>query len=136
MTQLKELKKRAQNISVLYVEDEPELRESVAMYLRKIFDDVRIASHGKEGLAAYQKQAADIVISDISMPIMNGIEMLQAIKHICPEQRCIITSAYTESQFFVDAIKLGVSAYIIKPIDYEQMNDVLYRTVHAILQEK
>lgn len=136
MSQLSQLKQNARGISILYVEDEPKLQESIAVYLRKIFDDVRVASNGKEGLAAYQKQAADIVISDISMPIMNGIEMLQAIKHICAEQRCIITSAYTESQFFVDAIKLGVSAYIIKPIDYEQMNDVLYRTVHAILQEK
>ena len=136
MTQLSELKKRAQGMSVLYVEDEPELRESVAMYLRKIFDDVRIASHGKEGITCYKEKAADIVISDISMPHMNGIEMLHAIKTLCPEQRCIITSAYTESQFFIDAIKLGVSAYIIKPIDYAQMNEVLYTTVRAIEQEK
>jgi len=136
MTHLSELKKLAQGISVLYVEDEPALRESVAVYLRKIFDDVRVGANGKEGLSSYQENAVDIVISDISMPIMNGIEMLQAIKALCPEQRCIITSAYTESQYFIDAIKLGVSAYIIKPIDYAQMNDVLFTTVRSIEQEK
>ncbi len=133
---LNDLKKCAQGISLLYVEDEPQLRESVALYLRKIFEEVRVASNGQEGLAYYQEKRADIVISDIAMPLMNGIEMLKAIKALHPEQRCIITSAYTESHFFMDAIKLNVSAYIIKPIDYAQMNEVLYTTVHAIFQEK
>lgn len=136
MIQLSELKKRAQGISILYVEDEPELRESVGMYLCKIFDDVRVASHGKEGLALFQERPCDIVISDISMPYMNGIEMLQAIKELCPGQHFIITSAYTESQFFINAIKLNVSAYIIKPIEYTQMNEVLYEAVRSISQEK
>lgn len=70
------------------------------------------------------------------MPNMNGIEMLKSIKELCPSQNIIITSAYTESEFFIDSIKLGVGSYIIKPIDYDQLIDVLYTMVSKINQER
>lgn len=136
MNKLRELKARANGICVLYVEDDPDLQESMRLYLGKIFDDVRVAKNGQEGLELYKQRPADIVISDILMPLMNGVEMLGRIKALAPNQNTIITSAHTESSFFIDAIKLGVNSYIIKPIDYEQMIDVLYTTVRSISQEK
>lgn len=136
MSKLIELKNLAKNISILYVEDEQSLRDNVALFLKKIFDDVTIAKDGKEGLAQYKIKKCDIIISDILMPNMNGIEMLTSIKEICPLQNIIITSAYTQSEFFVDSIKLGVGSYIIKPIDYDQMIDILYAMCAKINQEK
>ncbi len=136
MNALRELKEQAKGVSILYVEDEPDLRESVCAYLRKLFDDVRVASNGKEGLSLYRERPADIVISDILMPVMNGIEMLQNIKATHPTQNMIITSAYTESQFFIEAIKLSVGSYIIKPIDYTHMLDVLHNAVRTVAQGK
>lgn len=136
MNKLRELKERANGISILYVEDDPDLQESMRLYLGKIFDDVRVAKNGQEGLDAYIHKPADIVISDILMPLMNGVEMLKHIKALTPNQNTIITSAHTESRFFIDAIRLGVNSYIIKPIDYEQMIDTLYTTVRTISQEK
>ena len=136
MSKLLELKNLAKNLSVLYVEDEADLRQSVASYLKKIFDDVRVCVDGSDGLEAYKKQKPDIIISDILMPNMNGIEMLKLIKDIHPSQNIIITSAYTESEFFIDSIKLGVGSYIIKPINYDQMVEVLYTMVLKISQEK
>lgn len=131
-----ELKNLAQGISLIYVEDNLELRENTAMYLKKLFDDVRVGSNGKEGLALYQDKPCDIIITDILMPLMNGVEMLTLIKEMNPNQSMIITSAYTESEFFLEAIKLGVTSYIIKPIDYTQMIDVLLSAVRAIAQER
>jgi len=136
MKQSIELKNLAQNISVIYVEDNVELRENMAMYLQKLFNDVRVGCNGKEGLALYEERPCDIIISDILMPVMNGVEMLKVIKQSNPSQRMIITSAYTESEFFLEAIKLGVTSYIIKPIDYTQMIDVLLSTVRSIAQER
>lgn len=136
MSKLLDLKNLAKNLSVLYVEDETDLRQSVASYLKKIFDDVRVCVDGSDGLEAYKKQKPDIIISDILMPNMNGIEMLKLIKDIHPSQNIIITSAYTESEFFIDSIKLGVGSYIIKPINYDQMVEVLYTMVLKISQEK
>ena len=136
MSKLLELKNLAKNISVLYVEDEADLRQSVASYLSKIFDSVIVCVDGKDGLEQYKKQKMDIIISDILMPNMNGIEMLKCIKEIHPTQNIIITSAYTQSEFFVDSIKIGVGSYIIKPIDYDQMVEVLYAMVSKINQER
>ena len=136
MSKLHELRALARNLSILYVEDEIELATNVRLYLSKIFKEVRFASNGKEGLELYKEYPSDIVLSDILMPHMNGIEMLKEIKALNPTQHFIISSAYTESQFFVDAIKLGVSSYIIKPIVYEQMIDVLYSTVLLIVESQ
>ncbi|MDD4506366.1 MAG: response regulator [Sulfurospirillaceae bacterium] len=135
MGKLLELKNLAKNLSVLYVEDETDLRQSVANYLKKLFDTVTVCVDGLDGLEQYKKQKPDIIISDILMPNMNGIEMLTMIKQLHPSQNIIITSAYTESEFFVDSIKLGVGSYIIKPINYDQMVEVLYTMVSKISQE-
>lgn len=137
MTDLKMLKKMSSSVRVLYVEDNKKIRESVEHYLRRIFDDVDTASDGEEGLQKYQNAPYDIVISDILMPHMNGLEMTEKIKNINPEQEVIIISAYSETTYFAEAIKLGVDAYIVKPIDFEQMNATLYKCVSklTLLQE-
>jgi len=78
------LKSVTKGITLLYVEDEDELRYAVERYLKKIFDHVSIASNGQEGLELYQKEQYDIIITDIQMPYMNGLEMAKKIKKINP----------------------------------------------------
>lgn len=134
--QLKLLRSMGAEVSILYVEDEAVLREEMALYLGKIFKDIRIYPDGEQGLQGYNERPADIIITDILTPKLNGIEMLQAIKEISPFQEMIITSAYTESTYFIDAIKLGIDAYIIKPIDHAQIIEVLYKTVLKIHQAR
>lgn len=136
MNKLVELKKLSKDISILYVEDEKDLREAVATFLKKIFATVYVAINGEDGLEHYIKERPDIIITDILMPNMNGIEMLKAIKQLSPTQNSIITSAYSESEFFLESIKLGVSSYILKPIDYAQLVDVLHTIVSRINTEK
>ena len=136
MTNIKELKSLAAEIRVLFVEDEPELRASVLTYLQKIFAYVESASNGEEGLAAYQAGEFDLVLSDILMPKMNGLEMTQKIRDICPEQEVIIISAYSDPQYFIRAIEIGISAYIIKPVNYAQMNQTLYSSIQKITRFK
>ncbi len=128
MNDIKELRELAGDLTLLYVEDEVELRTAVVGYLRKIFDRVDIAEDGQSGLKKFQEHQYDIVITDILMPYMNGLEMAAEIKQIDPEQEIVIASAYSEPIYFLDAIRLGISGYIIKPIDYEQMNMTLYKS--------
>lgn len=123
------LKKSAKDITVLYVEDEDDLRNSVNRYLQKIFNHVIIASDGQEGLRLYQKHQYDIVITDIKMPLMNGLEMAKEIRMINSVQEIIIISAYSDTAYFLDAIRLDVSGYIIKPINYFQMTQVLHKSI-------
>jgi len=126
---IESLKKIAKDITLLYVEDEKELRESVVRYLQKIFINITTAINGQKGLELYKKQQYDIVITDIQMPFMNGLDMAREIKAINPSQEIIITSAYGEINYFLDAIHLNISSYIIKPIEYLQMNQVLYKSI-------
>jgi len=108
-------------ISILYVEDEVGIRESLSKTLNYLVDEVILASDGEEGLALYIKHRPDIVLSDIKMPNMSGIEMVKAIKEIDNRQNIIFTSAHSESSFFIDAINLQVDGYILKPIDLEKL---------------
>lgn len=132
MSSLKELKAISSNISILYVEDDALLRASVVNYLKKVFDIIDIAQDGKEGLEAFSKQDYNIVITDIQMPNMNGLEMIKAIREKNPNQEIILTTAFSEVQYFMEAIDMDVSAYIIKPFDFEKFNAALYKVVKNI----
>jgi diguanylate cyclase (GGDEF)-like protein len=104
-------------ITILYVEDEIDIRESLGRFLKRFTNKLYVAKDGKEGLELYKKYKPDIVISDIKMPRMNGIEMLKAINEINPEQPSIFTTAHSESSFFMEAIEMQLDGYILKPIN-------------------
>jgi putative nucleotidyltransferase with HDIG domain len=127
MNILKELKSIGADISVLYVEDDTLLRESVASYLTKIFHIVDVAKDGAEGLQAFLKRDYDLVVTDIQMPNMNGLEMINAIRKSNPNQEVILTTAFSEVAYFMEAISLNVSAYIIKPFDFDKLNTALFK---------
>lgn len=110
------------DLRVLFVEDEELAREKLAKLLNKLFKEVVLASNGLEGLEKYQKSKAtnekiDLIISDINMPILNGLEMLERIRVIDPFVPLIFTTARSETENLLKAIDLNVSNYIIKPID-------------------
>ena len=132
MTDIEELKNYCLYLHILYVEDDIELHESVLRYLEKIFKKVDNAYNGEEGLVKYQASEYDIVLTDIKMPKLDGIKMTDAIKKINPDQEIIILSAYTESDYFLEAIHLNISDYILKQIDYEQMNRVLLKVAKRV----
>ena len=85
----------------------------------------------------YKKHNPDIVISDIKMPNMNGIDMTKSIKDIDKTQPIIFTTAFSESNYFVEAIDLGVDGYILKPIDLDKLeNKILDITQNISLQKQ
>ncbi len=136
MSSVKELKALCSKLTVLYVEDDVNLRQIVLDYLRKLFLSVTDAEDGECGLAEFKKSPFDLVITDIQMPHMNGIEMIEAIKKESPEQEIIIITAFSESSYFMDAIRLDVSGYIIKPIDFDKINSALFRVADKIIAIK
>ena len=112
-------------LTLLYVEDEDGIRSQLSKFLRYFSTIVYTATNGKEGLELYKKHLPDIVISDIKMPIMNGIEMVKAIKEINQKQHIIFTTAHSESNYFMDAIDMQVDGYILKPIDLKKLEQKL-----------
>jgi len=137
MIDIKKLRSLAKDFTVLYVEDDDTLRDSLDTYLKKFFLSVTTATNGSEGLELCKDGCRyDLIITDIKMPILDGIEMATQIKEINPNQDILITSAYSEADILISTIKLGIDGYILKPIDYEQLNTILYKTVYKIKQFK
>ena len=121
-------------ISVLYVEDEPDIRKPVCTALEMYFDKILVAANGKEGVEIFSRENPDIVVSDIRMPIMDGLEMTRRIRTIAPETPVLFTTAFTETTYLLKAIELGVSAYIRKPIDCRELIEAITRAATPILQ--
>jgi putative nucleotidyltransferase with HDIG domain/diguanylate cyclase (GGDEF)-like protein len=134
MAYLKELKAISSAITILYVEDDDTLRKSVAEYLKLIFPVVDTAADGIEGFDAFKSNLYDIVITDIQMPRMNGIQMIKMIKETTPDQEIVIATAFSEVSYLMEAIALGVSGYLIKPINYDFINKTLYKIVEKIVK--
>ena len=136
MSLLKELKTLTFNMKVLYVEDDSSIRDTMLQYLKKIFMDVDCAFDGLEGLESYEKGKYDLVITDLSMPRMNGLDMLNKIKEIDDDQAVLITTAHSESDYMFNAIRAGIDGYIIKPFDFEQLNHELFKIVDKLKKFK
>lgn len=88
--------------------------------LNKYADHLLVANNGFEGIELFKKFKPDIVISDIGMPGMNGIEMTTKIKEINPDSHVIFTTAFNDKNILLNAIELGVRDFIIKPVKKDQ----------------
>lgn len=127
--------KNFENLSILYVEDEEGTRDHLLYYLENSFKKVWVATTGTEGLALFQKEPTiDLVISDIHMPKMDGLEMLRKIKQINPKVACLLTTAYNDQAYLIEAIELGVISYVVKPIDISTLFEKL-RFAHETIYE-
>ncbi|RLA72406.1 MAG: hypothetical protein DRG30_07400 [Epsilonproteobacteria bacterium] len=103
-------------LRVLFVDDEDGVRGSYEKLLNMWVSKVYTASNGKEGLEIYENHPLDLIITDIKMPIMSGLEMTAHIKRKNPDFPVVITTAHQEPELLLDAIEYHVDAYIIKPI--------------------
>jgi diguanylate cyclase (GGDEF)-like protein/PAS domain S-box-containing protein len=109
------------NVSILYVEDENNVREMLGHFISRFCKNLYVAQDGEEGLELYMKHEIDIVISDIKMPKMNGIDMVAEMKKINPKQLVIFTTAHIDSEYLFKAIELQVDGYISKPVDLDKL---------------
>lgn len=126
----------SKDLRVLYVEDDISLREEVSIFLSDIFDAVDLAENGQEGLDKLSTNTYHIVITDIRMPVMDGIEMIEKIKELYPDQPILVTSAHNEIEYLVKLINLGVDNFITKPLRSEQIFKVLHKIVEHVHHKK
>ncbi len=120
------------NISVLYVEDDLDTREELEMILQTYVKDLWVAGNGKEGLALYKQHRPDIVVTDIQMPLMNGLSMAADVKDLNPEQAIVVLSAYNDTEYLFRALEIGLQDYITKPISVERLLEKLIKIVGQI----
>jgi len=133
---MKELLKYTKDLNILYVEDDKDLVQEMKELFLNFFNSVKIAYNGEEALNLYKKEKFDILISDIKMPKMNGIELSQKIKNLNPDQEIIIVSAYNDSDKLMSLIKIGISDFILKPLEFEQFLKVILKVSKNVYYKK
>jgi PAS domain S-box-containing protein len=120
------------NLAVLYVEDDEEIREQLAQFLRRRVGKLYTADNGRSGLEAYHRYRPDIVVSDIRMPEMDGLEMAERIKRASSPAPIILTSAFSDTDYFLRAIDIGIDKYVLKPIRIDALEAALHRVADAL----
>lgn len=132
---LAQLIKMGKSLNVLYVEDNKQVRESTLGMLERFFGNVDVGEDGEDGLDQYFKAGEggyDIILTDINMPKLNGIEMIKRIREMDKSTTILVLSAHNESHFFTETIRLGVEGYLLKPVDLPQFLDMLTNAVEKI----
>lgn len=135
MEELLKLKTTASRYTVLVVDDDPDILASLTETLRYLFKEVLCATHAEEGLNLfsqyYQKngKAIDVIISDIALPQTSGLEMIQMIKKEHPKQSFIISSGHQDTDYFLQAIELGVDSFLLKPISSTKLAFALEKSL-------
>ncbi len=123
-------------VVILYVEDDPAIRLLTKMLLEKRVEKVVLAQDGQEGLAMFEKHQPDVVVADVAMPIMDGMEMSRRIRMQNSRIPIILTTAYDRTDFLLNAIEIGIDQYIIKPVKQEKLYVAIERAVNTLLVEK
>ena len=116
---------KLKKLTILYVEDEEMIRQNAVEYLSRICDNVLEAKDGVEALRVYKKYKPDIIISDIKMPNMNGLEFASEIRKLDRETPIIIATAHTQTHYLLKAVELQLVKYIVKPITSIKLQEAL-----------
>jgi len=123
-------------ISILYVEDQDDVRLFLSKILSRHYANVLLADNGKQGLEIYKEHKPDIIISDIKMPVMDGLSMSSRIKEIDPKAKIILTTAHSDMEYFIQSIEIGINQYILKPIDREKLYTAIDNCKEQVLLER
>ncbi|WP_198304149.1 response regulator transcription factor [Arcobacter vandammei] len=122
------------NLNILYIEDEIKIRENVKETLKLFCENIFDVSNIEEAKSILEKHRVDIIISDINLPDINGIEFIKEFRKIDKKIPIIILSAYTDRDFLLEATKLKLADYLTKPIDFKSLHSALYKCVDDILE--
>jgi len=115
--------------SVLIVDDEPIVRESIRDWLRDAGYQVATAESGEEALEMIEKQDFSVVVLDVRLPGKTGVRVLKEIKGLKPQIKSIIITAYPSAELAAEAIKLGAVDYLIKPVVPDDLERLIRETL-------
>jgi len=132
MTNIKELAKLLKEVSILYVEDEDEIREEVAQVLSLLSNRVSTASDGEEAYKVFCEIKPQLIITDIEMPRTNGIEFARKVREKDLQVPIIMFTAYTNKEYLLPAANLNIQAYLVKPLESKSLRESLYNVVEIL----
>ncbi|MDD3056045.1 MAG: response regulator [Aliarcobacter sp.] len=126
------LKNINKNIKILYVEDDEIARENGIEYLQNFFEQIYEASDAIIALQLYEKYKPDIIITDIRMPKLNGLEFVKRIRQKDKKTQIIIITAFCDKDYLLKAIELGLVKYLVKPVCEKEFEEALFLCVNSL----
>ena len=126
------IKKFYKNIKVLYVEDDEIARENGIEYLENFFEQIYEASDAITALQLYEKYQPDIIITDIQMPKLNGLEFVKRIRQKDKKTQIIVITAFCDKDYLLSAIELGLVKYLVKPVRETEFEEALFLCVDSL----
>lgn len=133
---LKELISNAKNLTILFVEDDQSTRDELISFLGTFFPKILSAESAEEAWDKYTGNKIDLVVTDITLPQMSGIELIARIRMTNSTIPLLILSAHREPEYFLDSIKYNVDGYLLKPFDLEQFLSVISKVVYRLDMEQ
>jgi PAS domain S-box-containing protein len=129
MTDINTLLNYSHNLNLLYVDDDAFSLSLTYEILKKYFTNIITAIDGQDGYEKFKNNQIDLIITDINMPKLTGLEMISKIRDIDAEVSVLVLSSYREDDFFVQSIAFGVDGYLLKPIDLYQLENIISKVV-------
>jgi PAS domain S-box-containing protein len=125
------------DISILFVEDDKEVRAQISDFLTSnMFKDVYVANNGKDGLLKYNIHKPDIVLSDLNMPIMDGLEMSRAIKALDENTPILLITSNFEKNVTEAAVDIGIEGRLFKPLSLNRVEKILTKYIEKIMFQR
>ena len=121
-------------LTLLYIEDDPEILENVSFLLSRYVKKVYTAQDGEEALEVYQSKKPDIVVTDINIPKINGLDLSEKIREENKSVSIVIISAYSEEEQLQRAEDISVSSYLQKPFTFQQLKDSIEKAIEEQIQ--
>lgn len=133
---VKNLKEIAYDMKLLLVEDDSDLRVQLKIFLGRFFGCIHTAENGIEALKMYTEESYDLVLTDLTMPLMGGLELAEKIRMHNSEQNILILSGHSESDKLITLINLGIDGFLLKPVDLSRVLTQLNKSAQAIYDHK
>lgn len=119
---------------ILFVEDEQAIRENYVAYLKMLFSEVYEAENGEKAYELYKLKNPDIMIIDINIPKLNGLDLLKKIRENDYSTKAIILTAYTDKSFLLKAAELKLTKYLVKPVTRKDLKEAIDLTINELLR--
>jgi len=124
------------NYTILYIEDDEGVRTVNARFLNRMFNELFEAKDGEEGYELYKKYHPDIILTDINMPKLDGMSLAKKIRKEDTNTKIIISTAFSDKKYLIDAVELNLERYIIKPLNSRNLLPALTKAVQSLDKEK
>jgi len=126
------MKQTTNQYSVLFIEDEKAIRDNYVSYLQKHFQNVYEAEDGEQAYEIYKRKRPELLIVDINIPKLNGLDLVKRIRETDRETKAIMLTAHAEVKYLLEATELNLSKYLVKPITRKELKAALSNAIEDI----